>query len=70
MVHIDSSLIQAQTYQIGQVPRPLDDQGIYRVVGVEHVGDTRGDDWYTNCVTVSQAGGIPNMIASSAYGPW
>jgi len=70
MVHIDSSLIQAQTYQIGQVPRPLDAQGIYRVVGVEHVGDTRGNDWYTNCVTVSQAGGIPNMIASSAYGPW
>ncbi|GLG01593.1 hypothetical protein Alches_16330 [Alicyclobacillus hesperidum subsp. aegles] len=70
LVHIDNSLIQAQTYQIGQVPRPLDSAGIYRVVGVEHVGDTRGDDWYTNCVTVSQAGGIPGMISATTQSPW
>lgn len=70
LVHIDNSLIQAQTFQIGEQPRPLDSAGIYRVVGVEHVGDTRDTDWYTNCITVSQAGGIPGMISTTTANPW
>ncbi|WP_436663542.1 phage protein [Alicyclobacillus acidoterrestris] len=70
LVHIDNSLIQAQTYDIGSKPLPLDSAGIYRVVGVEHVGDTRGNDWYTNCTTVSQAGGIPGMISTTTANPW
>ncbi|SFU71247.1 phage protein [Alicyclobacillus macrosporangiidus] len=77
-VHIDSSLIQAQAYQIGQVPRPLDSEGIYRVISVEHSGDTRDTNWYTGCVTVSQAGGIPGsltpsvpgMISTTTASPW
>lgn len=70
MVHIDSQIIQAQTYQIGSVPRPLDSQGIYRVISVEHKGDTRGNDWYTSCTTVSQAGGIPGMINAATANPF
>ncbi len=70
LVHISNDLIQAQTYIIGQVQRPLDAAGIYRVVGVEHLGDTRDTDWYTSCTTVSQAGGIPGMISSSTASPW
>jgi len=70
LVHIDNSLVQAQTYQIGSVPRPLDAAGIYRVVGVEFIGDTRGDDWYCSCTTVSQAGGIPGMISTTTANPW
>lgn len=65
MVHIDDSLIQAQAFPIGQVPRPLDKQGIYRVMGVTHTGDTRGEDWYTECTSVSQAGGIPGSISAT-----
>lgn len=70
LVHIDNSLIQAQTFQIGEVQRPLDAAGIYRVVGVEHVGDTRSTEWYTNCTTVSQAGGIPGMLSTTSGNPW
>lgn len=70
LVHIDSSIIQAQTYQIGQKPRPLDSAGIYRVMSVEHKGNTRGDDWYTSCQTVSQMGGIPGMISATTDQPF
>ncbi len=70
MVHIESSLIQAQTFQIGQVARPLDTAGIYRIVGVTHVGDTRGTPWYTQCTSVSQMGGIPGMLSTATASPW
>jgi hypothetical protein len=70
LVQIDSDLIEAQTYTIGQVQRPLDAAGIYRVVGVENIGDTRDTDWYTSCTTVSQAGGIPGMVSSTTASPW
>lgn len=70
LVHIESSLIQAQTFQIGQYPRPLDGEGIYRIISVEHTGDTRGDPWYTKCTTVSQAGGIPGMVSAATGNVW
>ncbi len=73
MVHISNDLIQAQTYQIGSSttsPRQLDAAGIYRVIGVEHVGDTRDTDWYTNCTTVSQAGSLPSMVSTTTNSPW
>lgn len=70
LVHIQNALIQAQTFQIGQVQRPLDADGIYRVVGVEHTGDTRGTQWYTTCTTVSQAGGIPGMVDAATGNVW
>lgn len=70
MVQIDSSLIRAQTFQLGQVQRPLDAAGLYRVVSVEFIGDTRGDDWFTEATTVSQAGGIPNMMFSNSANPF
>lgn len=72
MVHIDNSLIQAQAYQVGSStpPRNLDSKGIYRICGITHTGDTRGDSWYTSCTTVSQAGGIPGMISATTGSPW
>lgn len=70
LVHIDNSLIRAQTYQPGQVIRNLDNDGIYRVVSLYNNGDTRGDDWYTECQTVSQAGLIPGMISTTTANPW
>jgi hypothetical protein len=71
LVHIDNSLIRAQQFQLGQVIRNLDNDGIYRVISVTHSGDTRGDDWYTECQTVSQAGGaIPGMISTVTANPF
>jgi hypothetical protein len=76
LVHIDNSLIRAQSFEQGQPIRNLDQDGIYRVVSVTFVGDTRGTDWNIQCDTVSQAGLIPgnaNGLSTNAtfnpYGP-
>ncbi|SFE43312.1 hypothetical protein SAMN04487969_102494 [Paenibacillus algorifonticola] len=70
MVHLDSSLIRAQVFQLGQVQRSLDGDGLYRVISVDHIGDTRGDDFFTEATTVSQAGGIPNLMTSPGANPF
>jgi hypothetical protein len=70
LVRIDNSFIKAQTFQQGQVMRSLDNSGIYRVVGVTYVGDTRGDNWQTECTTVSQAGLIPGMVSAPTANPF
>ena len=70
IVHIDNSLIKAQRAQLNQVVRTLDVDGLYRVIKITHIGDTRGDDWYTEIETVSQAGTIPNMISNISMNPW
>lgn len=71
LVRINNSLIQAQTYQFGQIPRGLDAQGIYRIIELHHSGDTRGDSWYTDATCVSQAGGvIPGLMGSTNVNPW
>lgn len=71
LVRIDNSQIQAQTFQFGQMPRGLDAAGIYRIIGIRQNGDTRGDAWYTECDTVSQAGGvIPGLMPSGGANIW
>jgi hypothetical protein len=35
------------------IPAPLTADGVYYVLVVEHVGDTRGNDWYSNLVTLN-----------------
>lgn len=71
LVRIDNRLIQAQMYQFGQIPRSLDTAGIYRIVELRHTGDTRGETYYTECTTVSQAGGaIPGLLVSPSQDPW
>ncbi|WP_088832736.1 phage protein [Paenibacillus tyrfis] len=70
LVHIDNSLIRAQTFQQGQPIRNLDNEGIYRVIGITYTGDTRGDLWECECEAVSQAGILPGMISAATANPW
>lgn len=70
LVHIDNSLVRARQQQIGQPVRNLDNDGIYRVIKVTHVGDTRGDEWYTEIETVTQAGILPSMVTSPNMSAW
>lgn len=62
--------IQGQELQLGQMVRPLDPGGMYRIIKITHTGDTMGQDWYTSIETVSQSGGFPAMITSSDAQPW
>lgn len=38
--------------------RSLDKDGIYRIIKVEYIGDTRGSDWYAKFDTIDQLGGV------------
>ena len=59
LVFLNNESIKQQTGSIGQVIRPLAASGIYRVTKINHVGDTRGSDWHTNCEAVAQDQWIP-----------
>lgn len=80
MVHIDSSLVREAQFtpnftQIGQTAKvqkvnPLEVNGLYKVISIDHIGDTRGDDWYTECKTVSQKGAVPDLLTLSTGNPF
>lgn len=65
LVHVDNTLVHAQQFDQGQQIYTLDQDGIYRVIQITYMGDTRGNDWYTELETVTQAGAIPAMITNS-----
>ncbi len=71
LIRIDNRLIRGAKMRLGQPVRPLDEDGIYRVYKLTHIGDTRGPDgWYTEVETVSQAGALPGMLAGALMNPW
>lgn len=65
LFHIDNTKVSGYEYTQGSVVRQLDSEGIYRVISLTHVGDTRGDDWHTEVQAVGQAGTLPSIVANS-----
>ncbi|MDY6148962.1 MAG: hypothetical protein SPI35_08110 [Porphyromonas sp.] len=72
------SLVQLKNSEIaeiqatpGQMQAPLDDEWIYQVIELTHTGDTRGNDWHTDCVAVSRYGRgvLPALMANNAQNP-
>ena len=51
-------------FQIGTLPSILDKQGLYVVAGLRHVGDTRGEDWYTEITALTNTF-FPNFASGS-----
>lgn len=47
---------------------PNDASGVYRVIFVRHVGDTRGNDWYTDLVAVSVDPSLPIPVGAIGMG--
>lgn len=66
LFHLDNKKIENYRYTPGQPVRPLDTEGIYRVIKLTHRGDTRGDDWTTEIEAISQAGILPGMAAGDS----
>ena len=44
--------------------RALYKDGIYRVIKIHYVGDTRGNDWYLNFETIDQLGGAIAAVSN------
>ena len=61
-IHLQSLIklknVQANEASVtpGQQQAPLDDEWIYQVMELTHVGDTRGNDWYTEIQGISRYG--------------
>ena len=51
-----------------QASVPLNDDGLYRIYVLEHVGDTRGNDWYSDIICLSIDGTVPNALAAKGQG--
>ncbi len=69
MIKLDNTMIRQAKYQIGQIASKLDDDGQYQVYRLQHIGDTRGDEWYTDIIGVSRYGIAPLMLATPEQNP-
>lgn len=56
-----SSMVSGEVQHVHSLIRPLDKDGIYRIIKIEYQGDTRGGDWYAHFSCLTQTG---NMIPS------
>lgn len=66
------NLASLQTSVQGQVnnellPRIADD-GFYRVIVADHVGDTRGNDWYSDLICIALDDGVTPGLVAKGYG--
>jgi hypothetical protein len=66
-VRVDNASIRTMLRNIGEFPTILEKDGIYKVAGVRHVGDSRGNDWFTEITgyTTSSPDGIATMLSDS-----
>jgi hypothetical protein len=58
-VKIDMSTIKQLKAVHGQYLSILDQDMELQVIGLKHIGDTRGDDWYTYVTAINKGGKIP-----------
>jgi hypothetical protein len=61
-IKIDNSSIRLLKAQLGQLMSILDKDGEYIVAGVRHLGDTRGNDWYTEIIGCTSVAGKMSML--------
>lgn len=64
-VKLDTKLIIQMLQRQGELITPLDRGGTYRVFKVVHIGDTRGNDWYTEIIGVNQLGPLSGLLGEA-----
>ena len=65
-VNIASAVIRQLAVAVGNYRPILDANGLYLVNGIQHVGDSRGEDWYTRIEGFTSTGGKLAMIYDAA----
>lgn len=55
LVQLKNTVIRQQKIQIGQLPAILDQSGFVVAAQVHHIGDSRGNDWYTEVTGYTRA---------------
>lgn len=80
MVKIDNSIVRLMKLQAAQnsqgllmfsLQAPLDADGQYQTAKIIHIGDTRGNEWYTDVVGISSYGKglLPMLLQNAAQNP-
>ena len=70
LFHLDNSRVKGREYEYGTPIRPLDTEGIYRVIEISYIGDTRGNDWMCRINAITQAGMLPDMALNAGTLIW
>ena len=70
LVRVDNEKIAGYEWTQGTAIRGLDTQGIYRVISVTYIGDTRGSEWKCKCKALTQAGTLPSFLANPNLYGW
>lgn len=66
----DFKINVSQPNSAANIAPPLTQDGTYYCLVVEHMGDTRGVDWYTNIVGINQnITTNPLNSVQTSYGP-
>lgn len=63
-INLDNTSIQLPKYDLQYTAindkfPGLDPKGLYKVIGLSHMGDTRGNEWYSDMVTIACDGTAP-----------
>jgi hypothetical protein len=61
-VKIDQSQIRQQKILYGQLWSRLDQDGMYKVIGYRHSGDSRGNTWQTDVTCCNLIGMLPAQL--------
>lgn len=67
LIKINNSKIRVAKQTLNQIYSSLDKDGVYKVLGINHIGDTRGNEWYSNIVACNQAmeGQLASMFVTA-----
>jgi hypothetical protein len=66
-VKLDQTVIRQQPFTYGTTPKLaslLNQDGVYIVVGLNHLGDSRGNQWHTEVIGVTSVNGIFSLLGS------
>lgn len=55
LVQLENTVIRQQKLQVGQLPAVLDQSGLVVAAQIRHIGDSRGNDWYTEVTGYNRA---------------
>jgi len=69
LVKIDQTVILAEKKKQGDTPTQLDKDGLYQIIALDFIGDTRGNDWYTNITGVNHNGAQPLLSETAMQNP-
>jgi hypothetical protein len=65
---VTSASFTAESDYFNTIP-PLDNDGIYRIYRIQHSGDTRGNDWYSDIVGLAVTGdtGVSSLVQRGQF---